>query len=393
VTSSTTRSALLLIAALALTALYFYLRPQAIPLNHVDAQVYTRAIDNFTTGQDPYQYNSITGLPFVYPPVFLYLGAALAHILTPHAGWLLYLTLHLLASLLIPWLLYRFYLPTPASPTVVYALFFAAPGFIGLLATQTGNIAVLFYALLLATAIPGLRRNQWLPFYLAVFLSASIKPGYLPFLLLPFLYSEEKNRRQPAWAILTGLLTTLGLLSQRWLTPTLYTRFTQTLAQRTTQAGDVGVSLYGITYHLLHSRHLPAQTPLAALAYTALLAITLTLLIRLRHHPHTPAWQSLVLIGVLFLNPRLEFYDLCIAFPIAFLLVTATLPTRSTVALYLALTLPALYLLLHHPDSVDNGGLGALAILTFWLLATLRLLRTPNCYPYPRSKSEEPTHP
>jgi len=362
------------LAALFITALYFHLRPQAFHLILIDCGVYATAIDTWMAGGDPYRFVSGADLPFVYPPVFLYVGAAIARLLTPHTGWIIYVTLHLLATASIPWILYRFYLPRATTgPLAVYALYFAAPGFVGMLATETGNIAVMAYALLLLTAVPGLRKNKWVYFYVAVLLCATAKPSFLPFLLLPVLFGS----RQLLWAILTGSTAAAGLLSQRWIAPHLYARFTETLAKRTTEVGDVGVSVFGLVFHVLHNLHLPGQLILPALAYGAMALTILVQLVLLRGRNRTPTWCALVLLGVLFLNPRLEYYDFCVAFPLAFFVFVRTVPLRYGIPLYLALALPALFFLVHHRDSVANGGLGAIAILFFWAASCFRLLRTP----------------
>jgi len=68
---------------------------------------------------------------------------------------------------------------------------------------------------------------------------------------------------------------------------------------------------------------------------------------------------------------------------VIFVLFTAAMLTRYTIAIYVALSVPALYLLIYHPYSVDDGGLGALAILVFWVLACYRLLRIPAEIPSP----------
>jgi len=363
-----------LLAALFITAIYYHLRPGAFHLILIDCGVYADAIKTWMAGGDPYRFVSGDDLPFVYPPVFLYAGALFARLFTLHGGWILYVAIHLLATAALPWILHRFYLQDRnVSLLAVYALYFAAPGFIGMLATETGNIAVLGYALLLAAAVPGLRRNRWLFFYVALLLLALAKPSFLPFLLLPLLF----GRGQILWSVLTGLLATGSLLSQRWLTPALYARFTETLAKRTTEVGDVGVSLFGLVFHLLHNLHLPGQIVLPALAYAVLALTVLTVLWLLRSRDRTPPWYALVLLGVLFLNPRLEYYDFCVAFPLAFFVFVRPLSLKFSLPLYLALVIPALFFLIRHRDSVANGGIGALAILVFWAWSSYRLLRAP----------------
>jgi hypothetical protein len=372
--NSTLRGWFWILAALFITAVYFGLRPQAFHLILIDCGVYATAIDTWISGGDPYLFVSGADLPFVYPPLFLYLGALFARLLTPHIGWIVYVALHLIATAAIPWILHRFYLQTgTVGPLAVYALYFAAPGFIGMLATETGNIAVMAYAMLLLAIVPGLRHNRWLFFYLAVLLCTIAKPSFLPFLLLPVLF----GRRQILQAVLAGLLSAATLIGQRWAAPALYARFSETLAKRTREVGDVGVSVFGLVFHVLHNLRLPGQIVLPVLAYGALVLTVLTALLRLRSRPRTPPWYALVLLGVLFLNPRLEYYDFCIAFPLAFFIFIETIPLKFSLPLYFALVVPALFFLIRHRDSVANGGIGAVAILIFWAATSYRVLRTP----------------
>lgn len=362
-----------ILAALFITALYFFLRPQAFHLILIDCGVYATAIDTWMAGGDPYLFVSGNDLPFVYPPVFLWAGATFARLLTPHVGWAVYVAIHLIATAAIPFILYRFYLPENTTGLLpVYALYFAAPGFIGMLATETGNFAVMAYAFLLLSAVPGLRHNKWVFFYVTVLLCATAKPSFLPFLLLPVLFGS----RQLLWAVLTGFITAAGLLSQRWIAPHLYQRFAETLAKRTTEVGDVGVSVFGLAFHVLHSLHLPGQILLPALAYGAMVLSILVVLVFLRSRDRTAPWSALVILGVLFLNPRLEYYDFCVAFPLAFFLFTRRMPLKYAIPLYLALVLPGLFFLVRHRDSVANGGLGAVAILLFWAVSAYRFLAT-----------------
>jgi hypothetical protein len=80
------------------------------------------------------------------------------------------------------------------------------------------------------------------------------------------------------------------------------------------------------------------------------------------------------LVGILFAMPRLEYYDLCIAFPLAFCIFIDTVAPRYPILLYVFLSIPSLYFLVRTRDRATNGGVEALAILLFWGWSAYRLL-------------------
>src|ERR1700761_8189642 len=69
-----------------------------------DARVYVRALHTFIEGGDPYSTRD-SGLPFVYPPFFLSVEAALHSVLHGALAWTLYLSVLIAAILATPLLL------------------------------------------------------------------------------------------------------------------------------------------------------------------------------------------------------------------------------------------------------------------------------------------------
>jgi hypothetical protein len=342
-------------------------------MNLVDAHVYASAIQRWMAGGDPYLYTPDSGLPYLYPPVFILVGTTLAHLLTGHFGWLLYVALHIISALTLPWVLYRHYLrDASVSLATFYVLFFAAPGFLGFAAFVTGNIAIICYAAMLSAGIRGLRLNRWTLFYLAVFCCSSIKITFLAMLLLPLLCGEGQFFSSAGCAA----ATLSGLLAQRWISPSLYSRFTKNL-EIPAQSGDVGKSLFGVIFHILHSLNRRGLLIIPTLAYglaaIAIIAVLGTL--RTRGAKRSlPSWYALVLVGILFAMPRLEYYDLCIAFPLAFCIFIDTVVPKYPTLLYLFLSIPSLYFLVRTAGKATNGGVEALAILLFWGWSAYRML-------------------
>jgi hypothetical protein len=352
---------LLLIPTMAL-----YLKLVGWPPGLVDAHVYRSAVATWLGGKTPYHFNSTVN--FLYPPVFLLALAAIRRAIVFHGFWPLYLTLHVCATLLLPWLLFRYFLQKRAWTLFgFYFLFFAAPGFLGILALWFGNIACICWAAMLAAAIYGLERNRWLLFYIAVFVCASIKITFLPVLLLPCLCGE----RQFLKSILCAASALAGLEAQALMFPSLFAQFREILALETTNMGDVGKGAFGIFFHLLHPLHVHGLV-LPVAGYLIVVLLVLGMLLRLKHiygDRQPDSWPALVLLGVLFIIPRVQFYDLCLGFPLAFILATRLLRIRRQLFLYAMLFLFSLPWFIWTRDRVFNGGYESLLIFVLFAIS------------------------
>ena len=100
------------------------------------------------------------------------------------------------ATCALPLVLARFYFRRRwMGPLFALLLFFASPRFTGVLAFCGMNVASTLYLLALIAGIPGIRRNRWGWFYLAVIFAASIKISFLALLLLPLLAGRRQGWR------------------------------------------------------------------------------------------------------------------------------------------------------------------------------------------------------
>ncbi len=343
-----------------------YLKLVGWPPSLVDAHVYRSAVATWLGGKTPYHFNSTVN--FLYPPVFLLALAAIRRAILIHGFWPLYLTAHVCATLLLPWLLFRYFLQKHAwSLFGFYWLFFAAPGFLGILSLWFGNIACICWAAMLAAAIWGLERNRWLLFYIAVFVCASIKITYLPVLLLPCLC----GKRQFLKSVVCAASALAGLEAQALIFPSLFAQFREVLALQTTNLGDVGKGAFGIFFHLFHLLHVHGLV-LPAAGYLIVALLVLGMLLRLKHiygDRQPDSWPALVLLGVLFIIPRVQFYDLCLGFPLAFILATKLLRIRRQLFLYAILFLFSLPWFIWTPDRIFNGGYESILIFVLFAIS------------------------
>jgi hypothetical protein len=305
-----------------------------------DLPVYKRAVNDWLAGHSPYD-GSMAPLYFLYPPAFLLIAGWLSHLFPAHWGPAAYLLLDFAALIAIPLVLARYYFRQSwLTPLFALLLFFASPRFTGIRAMRTMNIASALYCLAFVAAIPGLRRNRWHWFYVAVFLAASVKITFLALLLLPLL----AGKRQWLRSILCGAAVVLANLGERIFWPDLYRGYTQSLQQGILNRQAFGYGIFGViaNYHFQQK-----GVGVAAYAVSVLLALTLTGLLfwtRLRLERAGNAlsdlasnaiWLAMILIGIVLVNPRELQYDIDISVFAALILCAVALRIKRLPALTL----------------------------------------------------------
>ncbi|MGI4826758.1 MAG: hypothetical protein ACRYFU_00980 [Janthinobacterium lividum] len=282
-----------------------------------DARVYLHALEDWRGGIDPYVAGapSRTGarLPFVSPPIFLYLMAFLSRIFPGRFGVLCYWSLSFVATLALPALLAKFYLRSRwMIAALCLFLFCFQPEKHGSQALLTGNLSNVLYALVLAAGVPGLKRNNWRLFYVVMVFAGLMKPPFLAFLLLPLL-AGRKQWPQCAGTVLAVLAGDLG----QWFSmPKYWHEFQQNVFVRVFVHGDAGFGL--LAQCGLFGGSIPLVRRLRPSMDVALVIVPLFLLLfflRNRRFGQTAErlWvPCLVLLGVLS-NPRILDYDAGVA--------------------------------------------------------------------------------
>jgi hypothetical protein len=194
---------------------------------------------------------------------------------------------------------------------LIFLLPFAA-FFPGLLCDTTilaGNVAYLFYGLILAAAIPGWKQNKWFWFYLAVLAASICKAPMLTLLALPVLV----GRRQWLPACLTGAAGCLLFALQPLLWPAQFKEFLLTVRLVFDRTHDFGLGPTGLLGRWLWLMNKP-YSPATIIAYLVWAVALGTLLLaasyRVRHNHHLrEAWIPIALVGTILLNPRIVGYD------------------------------------------------------------------------------------
>jgi hypothetical protein len=332
-----------------------------------DAHVYANAIHTFVNGGDPYALSSYFN--FVYPPIFLKIAAFLSHFFFFHSGWYIYLTLNSAAVLAIPIILSRFYLRSSwLTLPLAVGLFLFHPLLTAEIALLSGNISNLLYAVILAAGIPGIRRNRWLLFYLAVICASLIKLPFLALLLLPLFLGN----RQTVFSIVTAAAVLLEMFFERLLLSTQYKAFLQSVVAQVVFRHDTG---FGLFTHLLRvAGYLPVPPVefalFAHITFTLALVLFLWFLRKKREASLSEGvWIATILIVAILANPRMLTYDVDIAILPATLIAVESirsLARRKTNPLIIALPIITFAVLLSRNTQT--------AILFFILCAPLSAL-------------------
>ncbi len=286
-----------------------------------DARVYAHGISTWKAGLvDPYSqeaaYDNGQEIPmrFVYPPLFLKSGAAISQLLPGKFSFPLYLAFDALAMASIPWLLATGYVRSDwLTPLLAAFLFTLQPRFLMERALLSGNMATLFYALVLAAGALGLRRKRWLFFYLAVCLASLVKPTFLMFLLLPLLAGE--GQLLPSIFSIGAVFAAYAAERLAW--PGLSHSFSDAVYAQVVVNHDFGLGLYGYFARLGHGIAILRSPEKALFCHFAVIVPLVLSVFLLRKRRGLPSaanlWVPALLVLTILANPRLQGYDADIA--------------------------------------------------------------------------------
>jgi hypothetical protein len=193
--------------------------------------------------------------------------------------------------------------------------------FPGLLVDGTvlsGNIATIFYAAVLLSALHGWRRRAWHWFYLVVLIASCVKGPFLLFALLPALSA----RRQWVYASLTLAAGAAIVALQTMLWPGMFKNYLRATDLMFRYSHDFGCGPAGLLGDFL-SAHGISYSPASEVFY-ALYAVPLfAILVYLSKKYLSGAfamehWVPVMLVGLTLLNPRIIEYDVApVTIPLA----------------------------------------------------------------------------
>jgi hypothetical protein len=299
--------ALYILTGLSLAALALYLG-RAIASGELfwDMRIYSGAVEDFLRGESPY----VRGYPeykFVYPPFLIYLWSWL-HPWVEETLVALYV-LALVAFLRVP------IRGLALSFLLTFGVFLCAEQPVGL-ALVTGNLTFFAHLLIIALWLRPALPFYTAAFYLAVIVTASIKPYFGAYLLLPLL-AEPVTRAALVKAAVLALVVS-GIWASQWLfTRDMFLAFLRAMDEQLVQdtasafRGDIGHGFYRYAAMLTRTRELGIALHFAVVA--SLVAFWKRhAQPRLRDVPSESALvmrRYVPIILCILMNPRLKPYD------------------------------------------------------------------------------------
>jgi hypothetical protein len=282
------------------------------PRDFWDTRVYTTAIEHYRAGVNPYTLPP-DGMAFVYPPVFLEAGAVLERVIPSWLGWSIYLSLLCLAMCAIPWALVTAYVRSAwITPLMVCVLFVFQPKLFAEAALMTGNVATPLYAAILLAAIPGLRRNQWTLFYVAVAIASLIKLPFLSLLVLSCLAGTGQIFKSAVSAV----IVLVGYAAEWIADRQLFLDYVRSVRRQVLDGGDAGLGVLAMLLKA-ESRVSAMHGAVAVVACAVIIAGmlgALSVLSRFRELPGiAEIWVPAALVAAILSNPRMMSYDANIA--------------------------------------------------------------------------------
>lgn len=288
-----------------------------IDLNYLfwDLNVYVRAVNDVVQGTDPYRQDVI--YPFIYHPYVLKTFTFLNYFFSIKI-WLVCLYFVSCAFFIYELVLFsRLNRETFSSEkeNLIILVLLAALCFgdAGLVAIKTGNITLFLHFLLLTTFFYAYRKKSCTSttlFVLIIIINSVIKPYFLAYvLLLPYLIRKSSALH---FSLSIFLVCFFIWISGETVTPDLYSSFMKALRYQTLGQGDLGYSIFGLV-------HTKTGKPLGIIFHCLIMLSYLLLLLlyakksglRMRSSYFIP----LIIIFIIFINPRMKIYD----FPIAIL--------------------------------------------------------------------------
>ncbi|WP_340297080.1 MULTISPECIES: hypothetical protein [unclassified Roseobacter] len=280
-----------------------------------DLDVYTRAVNDYSQGVDPYRDD--VGFLFVYHPYVLKFFSFLSHILRIEL-WLL--ALYFISTIFFFREFIFFSRSSHNSPSkeVKFSVFSIilvslCYGGAGLTAIQTGNITIFLHFFLLAVFLNSYRKKSLKKYYFlafSIFLSSIVKPYLLAYVIIfPCL---SLNYRVLYFIPAVIFASAAIWLSGPLLAPDLFEKFMSALKYQTIGKGDLGYTIFGLIAHRVGEAN-------GIIIHTfTMLFFLISFIVYLKNFNfnfQSERFFPLIIVFVIFVNPRMKIYD----FPIAVL--------------------------------------------------------------------------
>lgn len=335
-----------------------------IDVSHIfwDLNVYNRAVSDYIQGVDPYRRD--VSLLFIYHPYVLKAFISL-HELFSTKMWLL--CFYFVATTFFVREFLYFSKTTQKISSVkkenIPILLLLASlcfGEAGLIAIKTGNITIFLHFFIIAAFLSAHRRSSIkgvVLFALLITLCSVIKPYLLAYvLLLPYL-----TRRYSIFyvVLLVCLFFFLIWLSGNYLMPELYSNFMSALHYQTLGKGDLGYAVFGLFVRKTGEFY--------GITFHSFIMLSYLLLIFVYSKVIGSDWRSssfipLMIIFIIFINPRMKVYDFPIAvlFGYLHLWLSGISQLRASKVIFASIVIasvPKLFMLLQALNALEANGI------------------------------------
>ena len=260
-----------------------------------DFDVYLHAIKILNNFENPYL--NITELPYLYPPII----SKLLQIFNQNTFTFIYLILYIT-------IIFYVYIISKKKFKIALLISLGVGGVL-IKSLMTGNIANIFYLLLIFSIIYYYDKRNFLPYYIAVFLISIIKFNFVILFLLPIIINQNIKKE---FLKLSFFITFLSLIYiyQYIFMNLQFIEFINTL--KSYIPFDAGSSIFAFL-----SYKLEINVFISALLHLSIFTLLLIILINKRDKIDPRIFILSILILLIFINPRLTLYD--VAFGIVFL--------------------------------------------------------------------------
>lgn len=260
-----------------------------------DFDVYLHAIKVLNNFENPYL--NITELPYLYPPII----SKLLEISNQSIFSFIYIIFYVTII---------FYVYSISKKKIKISLLISlGVGGILIKSLMTGNIANIFYFLIIISIIHYNNKKNFLPYYITIFLMSIIKFNFIILFLLPIIINQNKKKEFLQLFIFMTILSLIYIYQYIFMNLQ-FVDFMNTLKSYIPFAP--GSSIFAFL-----SYKLEMNTFISALIHVSIFALLLIILINKRDKIDKRVFVLSVLILLIFVNPRLTLYD--VAFGIIFL--------------------------------------------------------------------------
>lgn len=286
-----------------------------------DLSAYSRAIEDFSIGRNPYNEN--VPLVFIYHPYVLWFFYFLNELIPIK---IFFGTALGLSSVFFYRQLYLFISATAKKENLFSAKDFLilnlgsiSFGGAGLVALLTGNVTVMLHFIITGTILKFIRsssRKSFYQLYFFIILFSIIKPYLLSYLLILFLFDDFK--RSVAYIVSASLFLGTVWFSSTFLEPDLYNQFVKAWSYQTANSGDLGYSLFGLLTPLL-------GTSLSLVLHILIMTFIFLILLK-KTTPSCLAknrdlFPLIYIVLIILINPRMKEYDFFIAVLFTFIII------------------------------------------------------------------------